>query len=162
MTRCHIRRNSACTMKGLSLWRQKFSQEKDTLNNEVCVFILDRFLERGDGRWLRVGAPDMPCKSEDPGNYQRVQKQSTNLIPVWWESQHINACNLLLARDWLTQAQRQKVRYRSYQYFCEIKMSWNKDLLPKVVNWAVSLRTISSRFQYIFLDIMIKFFNTLS
>lgn len=55
----------------------KFSQEKDTLNNEVCIFILDISLEWGDGTWLRVGASDVLCKSEDPGKYQLVQKQGT-------------------------------------------------------------------------------------
>lgn len=37
VTRCHIRRNSAYAMMGLSLWRQKFNQKNESLNNQVCI-----------------------------------------------------------------------------------------------------------------------------
>ena len=72
VTRCHIRRNRACSMKGLSLGRQKLSQEKDSFKNEIGLLILERFLDRRDGTWLRVEASDVLQRGEDPGKYTLV------------------------------------------------------------------------------------------
>lgn len=125
VTSCHIRRNRACTMNGLSLRRQKFSQEKDSLNNKTHLLIPGKFLDRGEG-WEVTQRRSLRCATQEWGSRKvqtsmKAKHHSESLFGG--EANAWVPTTFLLARDRGTQTQREKVRHRTHCYFYDNKMS---------------------------------------